>query len=212
VSLIASYASITVLLEGPYASNKTMRTGLIIPTISPYADAREVKTVPENAVDWVYVEVYKEKEKEKVKGESMFLLNDGSIVDGKGSMKANFYNLHQGDYYLVIRHRNHLPIMSNFPVSLVESGASAIDLTVKENIAEASPVKQLEADTYGMYSGDINQNGEITTADFDIWYNSFIAGDLGYKVFDLDLTGEITTTDYEIWFNNFLLGPLSRVP
>jgi len=214
VSLTASYANITVLLEGPYESAKTMRTGLTIPTLSPYADARTVATVPANAVDWVYVEIRSDKTT-TVRGESMFLLSDGSIVDGKDETRANFHNLPPGNYYLVIHHRNHLPIMSKFPVPLVESGSSSVVLTVKDNVytvGEANAMKELETGIYGMYAGDASPNGRITIGDFDVWSNSFITRDSGYKASDLNLNGLVTISDFDIWSNNFLSRPSSQVP
>ena len=218
VSLTSSYVNITVLLEGPYESDKTMKTELNIPALSPYADAKKAKTVPENAVDWVYVEILKEKEKkkdkkekEKVKGESMFLLSDGSIVDRKGSTKANFYNLPKGNYYLVIRHRNHLPIMSKFPVSLVESGDSLVDLTVKDNVYTTggpNAVKELEPGTYGMYAGDTNCSNGVNSADYLVV--KVESGSSGYYAGDCNMSGVVNAADYMVIKLNS--GKNSQVP
>jgi hypothetical protein len=143
----------------------------------------------------------------------MFLLSDGSVVDRADETRANFYNLPEGDYYLVIHHRNHLPIMSKFPVSFVESGSSSVDLTVKDNIyGEADAVKELEPGTYGMYAGDINQDGEITPMDMGIWLDSYIAGDSEYEVSDVNLNGEVMPTDSGIWYDNYQIGASSQVP
>lgn len=207
----AASVNISVLLEGPYESDKTMRRELSIPTLSPYADARRVETVPENAVDWVYLEIRSD-EKTMVRGESMFLLSDGNVVSSKDETRANFYNLSEGNYFVVIRHRNHLAIMSKFPVSLVQSGDSSVDLTVKDNVYGENVVKELASGIYGMYAGDIDQDGEIATTDFEAWYNAFLIGESGYKASDVNLNSEISTADFEIWYNNFLGGASSQVP
>ena len=214
VSLTASYTNITVLLEGPYESGKTMGAELTIPTLSPYADARKVATVPTNAVDWVYVEIRSD-ETTTVRGESMFLLNDGSIVDRNGETRANFYNLPPSDYYLVIRHRNHLAIMSKFPVSFVQSGDSSVDLTVKDNVYTTggpNAVKELAPGIYGMYAGDASQDGKITSNDYDIWYNDRIGNKSGYREADMNLSGTISSDDYDKWYNNRLANASSQVP
>lgn len=211
VSLTASYASITVLLEGPYESSKIMRSELTIPTISPYADARRVETVPTNAVDWVYVEI-RSNETTKVRGESMFLLNDGSVIGRNGEAKANFYGLLPGDYYLVIRHRNHLAIMSRFPVSLVQSGdSSVVDLTIKDNVytvGEANAVKELAPGISGMYAGDANCSNGVNSADYLIVKAE--SGSTGYHAGDCNMSGLVSSADFlVIKLNN---GKDSQVP
>ena len=207
-----TYANITVFLEGPYESDKIMRTELTIPTISPYADARGVKTVPANAVDWVYVEIRSD-ETTTVRGKSMFLLSNGSIVDRDGEKRANFYDLPTGDYYLVIRHRNHLAIMSKSPVSFVQSGDSQVDLTAKDNVfSEANAVKELEADPdiYGMYAGDANGDGRIRSSDKnDYWRPQLLTS--GYKSGDFNLDGKVRSSDKnDYWRPNVLMS--TQVP
>jgi hypothetical protein len=63
-----------------------------------------------------------------------------------------------------------------------------------------------------MYAGDINQDGEITTADYTAWYNSARAAESGYKTTDLNMDGEVTTADYTIWYNNARAAASSNVP
>ena len=60
--------------------------------------------------------------------------------------------------------------------------------------------------------GDINQDKEITTMDYEVWYNSVLQGESGYKTTDINMDGEVTTMDYELWYNNILVGASSEVP
>ena len=46
------------------------------------------------------------------------LKSDGSVVDLDGSSQVKFKGIVPGNYYIVVRHRNHLPIMSANPVNL----------------------------------------------------------------------------------------------
>ena len=72
--------------------------------------------------------------------------------------------------------------------------------------------KELGSGVWGMWSGDVNQNGEVTTEDYTAWYNSIRAGDFGYRTTDVNLDGQVTTSDYTIWYNNTRMGASSDVP
>jgi len=60
--------------------------------------------------------------------------------------------------------------------------------------------------------GDVNHDGEVTTADYAAWYNSARAGNSGYQSTDTNLDGEVTTADYIFWYNNARAGASSEVP
>lgn len=111
-------ASIKVFLEGPFAATyDTMRTDLktsgYIPTTSPYGDGRTVDPVPDNVVDWVFVELRTNTDSDTVAQKSFFLRKDGQVVDTDGTTtELEFENVPNGDYYIVVRHRNHLAVMS----------------------------------------------------------------------------------------------------
>jgi hypothetical protein len=94
-----------------------MNTGLsdsgYVPTTSPYSDAREVSTVPENVVDWVLVKLRTEADSEPISQKSFFLRKDGQVVDVDGTTtELEMPNAPDGDYFVVVRHRNHLAVMS----------------------------------------------------------------------------------------------------
>ncbi|MFQ5752064.1 MAG: hypothetical protein ACE5HI_08720 [bacterium] len=81
------------------------------------------------------------------------------------------------------------------------------------NLATSSGgAKELETNVWGMWSGDINQDGQTTTADFTQWFNSARAGDSGYKTTDVNLDVQVTTADFTKWFNNARAGAASGVP
>ena len=64
-------------------------------------------------VDWVLVELRTGTAAgTKVATRAAFLKSDGTIVDTDGTSPVQFTGLSAGNYYIVIRHRNHLAIMS----------------------------------------------------------------------------------------------------
>ena len=86
-----------------------------------------------------------------------------------------------------------------------------IDLTIPGSIY-GDGYQELETGIIGMYSGDINNDGEVTTSDYTSWYNAYIIGSSGYQITDLNLDGEVTTSDYTKWYNNFIVGASSSIP
>ena len=209
------YISLTVLLEGAYdisGDSMSVLENNILPLISPYQDNTEIDNLPNNVVDWIFVELRESISGDPLIKKSMFLNIKGKVIDPFFSYPG-FLNIDPGNYYIVVHHRNHLAIMSQNSYPLVESGRLAhANLYSETSIYGSNGSKELEAGIYGMCIGDPNQDGEITTIDYTIWYNDFINGLSGYHRSDLNFDGEVTTSDYIKWYNNFFLGFSSSVP
>ena len=209
------YADITLFLEGAYnAETHCMNTTLYnsIPLTSPYPDEISVASIPDNVVDWVFVELRSYLTGSALDSKSMFLKSDGHICDPYYD-HPGFANIGCGSYYVVIRHRNHLAIISENACQFKDEGTAAqIDLTTAANIYGTGGIKELEPEVFGMYCGDINDDCEITTMDYTKWYNSYFQGSSGYNSSDVNLDGEVTTMDYTKWYNNYILGAHSCVP
>jgi hypothetical protein len=114
-------ARIKVLLEGPFDLIDNMSTALneAIPLDSPYPeDPRTAPFIPPVVVDWVLVEIRDKNDNTKVlKSRSAFLFQDKTIRDLDGENPLSF-NLPADSYYIVVKHKNHLPVMSANPVPL----------------------------------------------------------------------------------------------
>lgn len=117
---IAPPAQLTAYLEGPFNNaNGNMNKNLSnIPFSSPYtADPQTVNTIPPNTVDWILVELRDKSNKTAIiTSRSALLLNNGSIVDIDGITPLQL-GAFADNYYVVVKHRNHLPIMSKEPIS-----------------------------------------------------------------------------------------------
>jgi hypothetical protein len=108
---------IKIYIEGSYQTNGPMRTDLQssghIPLESPYNDHRVTSSVPENTVDWISIGLRETPDGETMVSKSFLLRYDGMVVDLDGTTTdLRFEGVSSGDYYIVVKHRNHLPVMS----------------------------------------------------------------------------------------------------
>lgn len=120
-----------VLLEGPYSGNGQMTTQLnsLLPDQQPYSSPPWTYSGVEKVtndffsnnadiVDWVLVELRTGTSPSSTIAKRAALLNKyGKVVGLDGSSYLRF-GLPPGDYYVVIRHRNHLDIMSSTPLTI----------------------------------------------------------------------------------------------
>jgi hypothetical protein len=87
---------------------------------------------PENdIVDWVFVELRdKNNNKTVISTRSVLVQRDGDFTDVDGSSCIRFPATPADDYYVVVRHRNHLGVMSAQPISkAVIAGGGLVDFT-----------------------------------------------------------------------------------
>jgi hypothetical protein len=67
----------------------------------------------QSIVDWIFVELRNKNNFFEVLGtRSVLLRRDGSVVDIDGSLDIKFQSLPNDDYFVSIRHRNHLGVMT----------------------------------------------------------------------------------------------------
>lgn len=126
---------VKIFLEGPY--NKTtglMETNLssnnILPLVSPYSqDAKTVNEISNNVTDWILLQLYDDMNNPPVVSKSVFVRNDGMLVLEDGTTQTIPLNASAGDYYIVLRHRNHLAIRSANKIT-VSSSTPLYDFTI----------------------------------------------------------------------------------
>jgi len=111
---------IKIFLEGAYHSGimvTDLQTGNHIPLESPY-DATTVSSIPADVVDWVLVEIWSHVDGSGDNySKSVFVRQDGMVLDINGSDYISI-TAPEGNYYITVRHRNHLSVMSDVPVYL----------------------------------------------------------------------------------------------
>jgi hypothetical protein len=209
-------------LEGPY-KNGRMETHLrrlnLLPKMQPYNKSpwnysgnEYTDSLHDDAVDWVLIELRSGIQDSTTKyRKPAFLMNDGSLLDPGGNDYLTITSLQSGNYYVVVKHRNHIPVMSSVPVRLSPDSLSNYDFSSSLNKAYGDePEVNLGENIFGSYSGDANGNGAINNNDYkDVW--KIENGTMGYKAGDFDLNGGVNIYDKNLlWkINN---GKASQVP
>ncbi len=200
--------SVRVFLEGPYnsgasAMNTSLLSGGHLPAASPYPQAPKILVsaddIPADAVDWVMIELRAALDRHAVYRHSAFLRSDGQIMDENGNAYVNVFADKNNSYYIVIRHRNHLAVVSERPVNF-STGTASWDFT--DNLAQyyGNDAALLMEGVYGMWAGDGNQSGIVTIADINVSLNN--RDHVGYHLGDHNLSGIVTISDANIAFKN----------
>ena len=214
--------NVTAYLRGAWngtAMNTNLNSGGIIPLSQPYnttpfnyTGTESVASIPNsNIVDWVLVEHRKpasglasDATSATITGrQAGFLLNNGTVVKLDGSTPLSFTISKQGSAFIVVRHRNHLGVMSN-AVPSNSSGTFTNDYSLlansyKSGSASSDPVVLLSGGVkYGLWSGDANKNGVVNVTDINATKVA-IAGSLsGYLFTDTNLSNSINVTDVNL--------------
>jgi unsaturated rhamnogalacturonyl hydrolase len=212
------FLKVKARLEGAHQAGGSMKTDLnepgIIPFASPYSDGRTTERVPAGVTDWVSVELRGTESGPGLFQRSFFLKSDGAVADTNGSTTGLLIRgVSEGGYFIVVRHRNHLAIMSASAQALHSGTPALYDFTAGAGqVYGANGAKELEPGVWGMWAGDVNQDQNVTTSDYTSWYNSARLGESGYRPMDMNMDGVVTTSDYTMWYNNARLGASSQVP
>lgn len=214
-------ADIRVFLEGPYVANHTMNIALnnngLLPLSQPYHEApwnytgqESVAAMPANAVDWILLEVRDKNDMDVILGSKAgILLRTGYVQDVSGASGIAFDNLPPDDYYVVVRHRNHLAAMSATPLSLPSS--TVYDFS--QSGAQAMGAGQqawLESGVYGLYAGDLNSDGVVTITDFN-FYQSEASLVNDYYTADCNLNRAVTVSDFNLYQQNASIIGISQI-
>src|SRR5690606_19307330 len=181
--------NLKVFLEGPFNQNSmslSLNSNGFIPLEQPYNNSvfnydgtESVTSVPENVVDWILIELRDSVSASSVRGRrACFVTSNGNVVDLDGTSLPEF-NLPSGNYYVVVRHRNHLPVMSATEVFLSNS-SQLYDFSIGNNMAYGNnPLVELAPGIYGMPAGDGSGNGIINVLDYGKVANQISTN--GYK-------------------------------
>ncbi|MHC1775519.1 MAG: FISUMP domain-containing protein [Lentimicrobium sp.] len=105
-----------------------------------------------------------------------------------------------GDYYIMVSHRNSIDTWSAMPVGFSGNEIS-YDFTNDEIKAYGKNLK-LTCNTYGIYSGDADHNGIVDTGDISMINNDASGFASGYLATDLNGDGIVDTGDLTIADNN----------
>ncbi len=201
-----------VFLEGPLGTSFIMSTSLnekgLIPLQQPYgnspwnyAGSESLLTIPSKVVDWVLVEV-RDASFNLVEQRAGLLESNGNIADIDGQSGVLFHNLsYAKEYHIVIRHRNHLDVMSSSTITLPMNAPYIFSTSSTQALGSGQQVNV--QGQFAMPAGDFASNGVMTFDD----YNVFESNSSGLFVYssecaDVDFDGHITVADYNLYKKN----------
>ncbi|PKO95183.1 MAG: hypothetical protein CVU14_12180, partial [Bacteroidetes bacterium HGW-Bacteroidetes-9] len=118
---------------------------------------------------------------------------DGSII---ATFPANL----NGDYYIIIKHRNSIETWSAQPVSF-SNGTIYYNFTDNITHAYGNNLKFING-RYCIFAGDANQDGFVDTADMTLVDNDATNFAFGYLASDINGDGMVDTADMTILDNN----------
>jgi len=226
-----------VFLQGAYASNDLMndrlRTAGVLPTTEPYTGMTGFthlgsgggEKIPssllsgistsESIVDWVFVQLHRGSDSAVIATTAALLKRNGQLasIDGTDALVnyINFAGEAAGDYFITVRHRNHLSVRSASKMTLGKN-TSSYDFTGslgsayrKSTISTNDPMAVSTDGRFMMWAGNANNDAYVrslsSTVPFILSDASFITGNLlggnsfgtitGYSSGDVNMDGKV---------------------
>ncbi len=224
--------SVTILLQGPYnpstglISDNLVRSSLL-PLTEPYTGLGYTHinggggesvsptvlttTGPTSVVDWIFLELRNPTTLVDIlETRSALLLANGKIVDLDGVSPVRFNNSTNNSYYVAVRHRNHLAVMTPGALSLTNTVTTAHDFTNGSSFGNINgdAQKSLGGGKFGLFEADFNGDEQINAADRSIAWNS--RNLTGYRVDDSSFNGVCDAAERSQCWNNRNLN--SKIP
>ncbi len=216
---------VKLYLQGPWngsSMNTVLATGTLIPLNHPFSAApfsysgTELVTntgffTTNNVVDWVLVELRSTSSGAAVDRRAGLLKNDGTVIDVDGTTGLSFSTATANDYFIVVKHRNHLGVMSASVVSL--PNGSAYDYTTGQAAAfGTNPMVDVGSGVFGLWTGDASGDGQVTGTDFNLFNPDAKSALTGYVQTDWNLDGQVTGTDFNLFNPNAKTAAASQIP
>jgi hypothetical protein len=175
--------NLTVFLESLYAGSNTMNQ----------AQKSLAAQFAEGIADQVSIELHNSTDPY----ETAYSFNaiDLSTV---GTLSINTISyLASGSYYIVIKHRNSVELWSSVPVSFA---GTTMDYNFSTSVSQAfgSNMKDLGSGVFGMYAGDVNQDGIVDAGDLVVVDNDASNFVTGYVANDVNGDGMVNETDLQL--------------
>ncbi|MCK6692821.1 MAG: hypothetical protein L6Q97_12040 [Thermoanaerobaculia bacterium] len=224
--------------------NDNLRTQQLIPQLEPYSEIQGFTHVgrgggetvsndvlgisgPQAVVDWMFVELRSGANSSTVlETRSALIRRDGQVVDVDGVSPVTFRGREAGDYYIALRHRNHLGVRSFSTLSLANDPALIFDFTTEQYNAYQGVQAFLGPNAgWGMFGGNANSNFDVKYSGPGNDQNYLLNGCLGgnkqgvlnnvYNTCDLNLNGSVRYSgplnDQNFLLNTVLNGDKTKV-
>lgn len=223
----ACLVSPKILLQGPYNTtnallNDDLRVAGFVPIVEPYSGLsgfthvngggesiiEAVYNVTGNnaIVDWVFLELRDANNPTTVlHTRSALLQRDGDIVEVTGGSDPVVFPLATvGDYYVTVRHRNHLGIRTTSTLSLSSAATTAYDFTSTAAQAHGTnPMIEVSTGVWAMWGGNAKADDNYVRVTPRVFPPPSLASDRTY-ILDVILNGDPNGT-----FNGYSTGDIN---
>lgn len=205
--------NVRVMLEGAYDSG----TGLMhdelrqrnnLPVANPWTltsniPASAYAITGNNAlVDWVLVELRDPNDLSVLLyTDSGLLQRDGDLVDYDGITPVTIDWSLPGSFYVVIKQKNHLPVMTPTPLTVINNQVNYDCTTANSYSGNAFGQKQITPNFWVAFAGDGNDDRDINAQDNALWAQESGMFDV-YSAFDHNMNGDVSGADKILWINN----------
>jgi|GEM_PF-1787810 len=206
-----------VILAGPYDTNTGVMNDDLrllgdIPLSQPYTVApfnyNGSETVTQNVlnftgasaiVDWVLVELRDKNDPAVIVTTRAALLQaDGDVVDVDGTSPVEISGQSADNYFVCIKHRNHLPVLTNINYNLNSNTTTFVDF---RTIATYGINAQISLGVFkGMWAGNADSDAIIAAGDRSLIWNN--RNQTGYHNSDTNMDGTINASDRSLVWNN----------
>jgi hypothetical protein len=177
---------------GPWFYNGTES---IDPSILPGTGATQA------VVDWVLIEIRdKNSPATLIARRAAMLQRDGDVVDLDGASALEFDLVPPGEYYVSIRHRNHLGVRTNAPVWLANAPIN-IDLTNSSTAVHGTNPRKAIGNVMTLWGGNANSNSTVSYSGSNndrasvlsfLGASSFLVPVSGYYAADVNMNGSVS--------------------
>ncbi|MBN1997763.1 DUF11 domain-containing protein [candidate division KSB1 bacterium] len=211
----------------------------LLPLKSPYDDCSQVAVdasdpsdMPPDIVDWIFLQ-FRPADcatctelalGHGFNGVSCLLRSDGALLDHAGREGVTVPGLPQGQYYLIIDHRNHLKTMSSMPLETTQmfeynfneplkyyfdfTEAKTQFFTLNDDQQRGCRLAPIQG-KWVVAAGDGDKGHQVESNDYDFWFRNNTLS-LGYHRADYDFGGMVEGRDESLQYdNNMLRSPFS---
>lgn len=173
------YLQTKLLLQGPYLSSTglmqdSLRTTGLLPMVQPYTASPfnylgteqlnvDLATVTgkDALVDWVLIELRESANpKVVVASKAGLLQRDGDVVDALTGATALNFPVAAGNYFVSVRHRNHLGVRTSTAIALTAQ-ATSVDFSQTATQVAGLHARLETAGLALLWAGDANQDARL---------------------------------------------------
>ncbi len=204
---------VATFLEGYLNADQTsmsleLNKNGLIPSVQPFSSTpfnyqgdEQAGTIPPNVVDWILVELRDGGDQNVVIQQiAAYLASDGRLYDVDGKEGVLFSDLKEAEYYVVLKARAHLAIISSTPI-IIKENMDTIEFYTDPSTAAGNEQLILRGEKYVQIAGDFDGNGIINNQDINLWSRNSATLNQ-YLSVDADANGIINNKDFNLWAGN----------